>query len=70
MMRKVKLMMKSLLRMVMMLNITMIPLHLLKEVMMKVLLARKHKVLGMEEKMLKVKELLQRVILTRVLVKV
>ena len=46
-MKKAKLMIKNLLRMVMTLNITMI-LLLLKEVMMKVLLARKHKVLGME----------------------
>ena len=44
---KAKLMIKNLLRMVMTLSITMI-LLLLKEVMMKVLLARMHKVLGME----------------------
>ena len=41
-MEKIKLMMKSLLRVVMTLNITMIPLHLIQKVMTKDLVAREH----------------------------
>ena len=62
-MEKIKLIFKSLLQVLMTLDITMIPLRLLQEVMIKDLLAGERRALKMKEKVLKVKELLQGVIL-------
>ena len=68
-MEKNKLMLKSLLQVLMTLDITVIPLRLLQEVMMKDLLVGERRALKMKEKVRKVKELLQEVILVGVLVK-